>query len=409
MASLTSMLTSPVFLSYASIPVTCGFIGWFTNWVALKMTFYPLSFFGIPPYLGWQGVIPRKAPKIAGTSVDLITSRLITKKEVFDRIDPVRLSAELAPIFDMITEDIVADIVTKQSPTLWEMMPRTLKNQIIRQVKEEVPTVMSSVFKEYRENIDDLFDLKGLVLHNLTGPNVQLLNEMFQRCGEAEFKFIERSGLYIGFVMGLAQCVVWYFFARWWLLPIIGVIVGYITNWVALKMIFEPLYPTKYWFFTYQGLFLKRQAEVSKEYADIVANRIMVPSKVIDMMIRGNRAEAFFEIVQRHVKRAIDSKAHLFKGVILFTIGTKQYRELKDYACQRIIDTIPKYSQRAEAYWKEAMDVENTLYTRLKELPAPDFEDILHSCFKEDEFILILVGAALGLMVGLFQGLYVVV
>jgi uncharacterized membrane protein YheB (UPF0754 family) len=59
-------LTSPAFIAYASIPVTCGFIGWVTNWLALKMTFYPLRFIGIPPVLGWQGIIPRKAAKIAG-------------------------------------------------------------------------------------------------------------------------------------------------------------------------------------------------------------------------------------------------------------------------------------------------------------------------------------------------------
>jgi hypothetical protein len=39
-------------LRYASIPVIAGLIGYGTNWLAVKMTFAPLEFLGIPPYLG---------------------------------------------------------------------------------------------------------------------------------------------------------------------------------------------------------------------------------------------------------------------------------------------------------------------------------------------------------------------
>ncbi len=60
-------------LQMITIPFVSGFIGWITNYVAIKMTFYPISFWGIPPYLGWQGIIPRKAHKMAGKAVDLIT------------------------------------------------------------------------------------------------------------------------------------------------------------------------------------------------------------------------------------------------------------------------------------------------------------------------------------------------
>lgn len=33
----------------------------------------------------------------------------------------------------------------------------------------------------------------------------RLVNELFERCGEAEFRFIERSGLYFGFLLGVFQ------------------------------------------------------------------------------------------------------------------------------------------------------------------------------------------------------------
>ena len=51
------------------------------------------------------------------------------------------------------------------------------------------------------------------------------------------------------------------------------------------------------------------------------------------------------------------------------------------------------------------MAVEDTLHSRLASLPPPEFEEILHTCFEEDEIKLILVGAALGFSAGLLQAI----
>ena len=85
---------------YLSIPITSAIIGWGTNVLALKMTFYPVEFFGIKPYIGWQGIIPSKAAKMANLSVDLWTTRLVDVKELFAQIDPAQVAEEMRPQFD---------------------------------------------------------------------------------------------------------------------------------------------------------------------------------------------------------------------------------------------------------------------------------------------------------------------
>lgn len=70
------------------------------------------------------------------------------------------------------------------------------------------------------------------------------------------------SGFFFGFLLGLVQMFVWLLYDKPWTLPAGGAIVGYITNWVALKLIFEPVDPVKIGPFVLQGLFLKRQNEV---------------------------------------------------------------------------------------------------------------------------------------------------
>ena len=70
-----------------SIPVIAAIVGWGTNVIAIKMTFYPLEYKGIKP-VGWQGIIPSKAGKMAGKAVDLLTSRLIDLEALFSHIEP---------------------------------------------------------------------------------------------------------------------------------------------------------------------------------------------------------------------------------------------------------------------------------------------------------------------------------
>ena len=53
------------------------------------------------------------------------------------------------------------------------------------------------------------------------------------------------SGTYFGFLLGIVQMLQWAVYPASWTLPVGGAVVGYITNWIALKYIFEPLEPTK--------------------------------------------------------------------------------------------------------------------------------------------------------------------
>ncbi|MCB1200639.1 MAG: DUF445 family protein [Leptospiraceae bacterium] len=390
------------------MPLTYGFVGWFTNWVALKMTFYPLDFWGIPPFLGWQGIIPRKAQKMADKAVDVITERLIKIEEIFDKVDPKQVEKELKPLLNQMTEDITKDIVDDLNPQLWGLLPDQVKKEIVKSSQAQTPKTIRNIISDIRANIYHVFDLKGLVLKSMTGKNVVLTVDMFQKVGAPEFRFIERSGLYFGFLLGSIQMGIWYLYPEWWTLPIQGVIVGYLTNYLALRMIFRPLHPKKFGPFTYHGLFLKRQAEVSKQYAELVAQNILTPRKILEQVLYGRATEEIFALIRQSVARAVDHTANVAKPIMSITMGSEKYDMLRDYAVAKMTGLIPASAQRLEKYVGEAMDIERTMYERMKALEPDEFEKILRTAFQEDEFILILVGAVLGAAVGLGQGLFMI-
>ena len=114
-------------LIYLSIPITSALVGWLTNVLAIKMTFYPLNFIGIPPYLGWQGIIPNKAAKMSSISVDLWTTKLINVKELFSQINPEKVAEEMRPEFNRIAKEIMDEIMLDQAPDAWKRIPNPIK------------------------------------------------------------------------------------------------------------------------------------------------------------------------------------------------------------------------------------------------------------------------------------------
>ena len=389
-------------LIYLSIPITSALVGWLTNVLAIKMTFYPLNFIGIPPYLGWQGIIPNKAAKMSSISVDLWTTKLINVKELFSQINPEKVAEEMRPEFNRIAKEIMDEIMLDQAPDAWKRIPNPIKKVIYSRISRDMPEIVAEMMKDIKENIEEVFDIKDMVIKRLTKDKA-LLNEMFMKCGKEEFKFIERSGLYFGFVFGLFQMAIWYLVPEWWILPLFGLIVGYATNWLALKLIFEPIEPIRFLGVSYQGLFIKRQNEVSKEYAYMLAHDIFTFDRIFSSIITGPTKEKFIALIVEHSNKAIDDSAGLSKPVISLVAGKKSYDKIKNIAINKTIQELPQSIKPVFPYAEEAMDLETTFRTRMQKLPPADFVDFLRPVFREDELKLILVGAALGMGAGIGQ------
>lgn len=392
-------------LLYAAIPVISGIVGWGTNVVAIQMTFYPIEFVGIKPFLGWQGIVPSKAAKMAEKSVDLITSKLIDVKALFGRLEPKRISAELQPVLEQIARDNINEVMNREARLVWASTPRMVKQTIYKRAVDNMPVVAEEMMDDVKENIDEFLDLKGLVVEHLT-ENKHITNEIFLKCGDEEFKFIKRSGLYFGFLFGIVQAIIWYFNDAWWQLPLGGIIVGWATNWLALKMIFNPKKEVNILGIKFHGLFIKRQPEVAAEYSKIVSSKILTVERMFTRIMKGKASEKLIDILQAHIKRAIDEQAGLSKNLYQIMAGTKKYDAMKNKAAERFVEALPLSIHKTFDYADEALDLESTMREKMTELSPIEFEGVLRPAFQEDEWILILVGAALGGLAGTAQLLF---
>mmetsp|Transcript_46030 Transcript_46030/g.103538 ORF Transcript_46030/g.103538 Transcript_46030/m.103538 type:complete len:473 (-) Transcript_46030:173-1591(-) len=402
--------TGSVLAKYLSIPIVSVLFTYFHIWAALWMTFYPLTFRGclqIPGTnagCGWQGIVPSKAEMMARKSVHLMTTKLLDVREVFARLDPMMVAVELDPVLNGMLSTIIHEVAMQEEPAVWASLPAMVKNELILKAREEAPPVIREMMIDVQNNIERVFDLTDMVVKALVN-NPGLLCYMFIKCGYDELTFIRNCGAYMGGVFGVIQVALWAVYSRGWMLPAFGLVVGLLSNWIALKMIFEPVEPRRYLGgrLVLQGLFLKRQAEVSAEYGRIVSSRVLSAKYLIPAVITGRCSDVLFELVHKHVQASCDSYAGISRPVIKLVSGREKYDRCKRLVGERIIASLPDTMIHVERYMDSAMDLENLLRDRMTSLSSREFEDLLHPVFQEDEWKLVLMGGALGVIVGFMQ------
>jgi uncharacterized membrane protein YheB (UPF0754 family) len=385
-----------------SIPVVAAVIGYVTKLVAIRMMFQPLEFVGRRPYFGWQGIVPRRAARMASIAVDTMTRDLISAKEVVGRLDPELVARELEVPLREAAEEITREVMAQYQPGLWDAMPEPMRKLVIGRVQAETPRITAAVLAEIQTDVDAVFDLREMVITDLVTDKA-LLNRIFREAGRKEFRFIARSGIYFGGSIGLLQMSLWVLFHQPLIMPVFGLIVGWFTDWLALKMIFNPKQPINILGFRVQGLFLKRRREVAADYGTLIADEVITARKIIEALLRGPLSDRVFALVRRQVQASLDTG--LARPLAVLTVGSARYQQLKRTITAKVVDRLPETLTYLEEYARDTMDVRNVLVARMQELDELQFEALIRPAFEQDEWILITVGAVLGFVMGEAQAL----
>ena len=399
------------------IPIINAIIGWVTNILALKMTFYPLEFFGIwKPYIGWQGIIPMKSKKMAEMSVDIMTEDLVRIDEQFNRIDPDKLAEEMKPDLSAHSKKVINEMMSKEAPVVWSSIPNAAKEVIYREANKELPMVVKYLMEDLKEVIVQVLDLKKMTV-DVFENDKQLLNRTFLEVGNKEFEFIEKSGFYFGFLFGCVQATIWGITTKmgvsWpWLLPVGGFIVGYMTNFLALKLIFNPVKPINIFGYKLQGMYIKRQPEISEAYAHIVSEEVVTTNNMFNVIFRGEKSDVVMDIGEKHIREAIETGLEGFetnsimRRIINYFKNEKRVEKanaMREEVVTSFKGYLPTSFTKAFPFITKQLGLKETIRTKMAALPPDKFAGFLRPVFKEDEWKLILVGGVLGLGAGLLQ------
>lgn len=392
-------------LRYASIPVVAAVIAWTTNWLGIQMAFYPIRFVGpVDPWLGWQGIVPRRAWKMATLAVDSAVTNLATVRELLEMLDPDETMRYLVDKLTPMVPQVVEETARRKYPEIWAALPQPVRQAVYDRCAALLPQASDRAMADVLEHVDSLLDARLMMIEQLAG-NPKVLVDTMMEAGRREFWFLINSGAVFGLLLGLVQMGLTIGFPQhqWWILPAFGVVVGYATNWLAFQMIFAPPDPRRIGPFTLQGAMLKRKSEIARHFAGVAAYQFATLDKAVERMRTGPNADRVRALIHRHAKPLVDEALSIAAPAARVALGGAEYERIRTELAVTAEELGPELiSDEAFVRSRGAM-VEEEMYRRLYGLSNAEFVGLLRPVVEEDEWILYAVGGALGLASGIAQ------
>ena len=173
-------------------------------------------------------------------AVDKAIAKLGTPAEFYRQLEPDEIAAHIVSIFAPEVPAIVDRTMRREHPGLWQNVPPRVKQAVYARVREQLPSIVRQITDEIGRYIDQLLDPKLMVIDHFD-RNPALVNRIFKDVGRKELRLMVNFGFLFGFLFGIPVAIADHFVHQWWLLPILGVIVGWVTNALGMWVIFEPV------------------------------------------------------------------------------------------------------------------------------------------------------------------------
>jgi uncharacterized membrane protein YheB (UPF0754 family) len=408
-------------LALLTVPVVTGVIGYVTNWTGVLMLFYPVRFRGIRAHwlhkiarvlphkiqqipgimvggIGWQGIIPSRAAKMGSLAVDVGIAKLGTPSEFFNQLDPSQIAEQILTSIRPEIREIVDRVMLREHPRLWTELPEPLRELAHQRIESQLPDIVHHLTDQIATNIDQLVDVKLMVIKRFDG---ELANRVFLDMGRRELKFIQNFGFFFGFALGIPVAALTHFVTNWWLLPILGVVVGYVTNWMALWMIYEPTDLRRYGPFHFQGLFIRRQPEVAEVYAKIVADEIVTVANFGEELLHGPQSDRTRALIESSMEPAIDRATGPARSAVRAALGAREYEAIRHSFATEPVEAMMVPLSDPAFNRSQSAAMRKLIAERMRQMPARDFGEMLRTATREDEWLLLLHGAVLGFAGGL--------
>ncbi|MEY3059115.1 MAG: hypothetical protein RL000_467 [Bacteroidota bacterium] len=187
-----------------SIPFISAFIGWFTNWIAIKMLFHPKEPTKIL-FITFQGVFPKRQRQFAEKLGKMVSTELISFKEIEEKIVNPDNIKKLMPFVEAKVDDFLRRKLSDAFPIISMFIGDSTINQLKTIFMAELDIIFPEMIASYMKNLESQLDLEKIVTEKVYGFSSDKMEAILVQIMSKEFKFIEVIGAVLGFIIGLLQ------------------------------------------------------------------------------------------------------------------------------------------------------------------------------------------------------------
>jgi uncharacterized membrane protein YheB (UPF0754 family) len=188
-----------------------------------------------------------------------------------------------------------------------------------------------------------------------------------------------------------------------YLLPFIAAITGWVTNWIAVKMLFHPRKPINLLGIKIQGVFPKRQLVLAERLGEVVAKELFSIDDLIQKLEKPENTKGALSYIEGKIDEFIQVKLPSSMPMMAMFLNDDLKAKIKNTLLAEIENMLPGLAKHIGEQVKQSVKVEEIVYEKVANFSSDKFEEILFTIMKKEFKLIEILGGILGFLIGIIQ------
>ncbi len=184
---------------------------------------------------------------------------------------------------------------------------------------------------------------------------------------------------------------------------ILSTFTGWITTWIAIKMLFHPRKPIKIFGLTIQGIFPKNQRQIAEKLGQVVGKELLSFKEIEEKVTNPENIEKLRPEIEAHIDDFLRNKIKEVFPMIAMFIGEKTITQLKEAFLTELESLFPVLMKSYMNKLEKDLDLEKIVTEKVAGFSSEKLEDILQQITKREFQFLEFVGGFFGFLIGIIQ------
>ena len=186
-------------------------------------------------------------------------------------------------------------------------------------------------------------------------------------------------------------------------LPLIGALIGWLTNYIAIKMLFHPRNEVRIFFIPVQGVFPKRQKDLARKLGHIVSEELVSVEDLTAHLKEKATSEAILNHIAQRLEEGIASRLPRAFPMLAMFMSSDMTEKIKDFLLGQIGSLNEELIDKLSYELEEELDVHRIVEEKVAAFSTDKLEEILFSIMRREFKFVEMVGAVLGFLIGVAQ------
>jgi uncharacterized membrane protein YheB (UPF0754 family) len=184
---------------------------------------------------------------------------------------------------------------------------------------------------------------------------------------------------------------------------ILSTFTGWITTWIAIKMLFHPRKPVKFLGIIIQGIFPKNQRQIAEKLGQVVGKELLSFEEIEQKVTNPENLQKLRPDIEAHVDNFLRNKLKDIFPMLAMFIGDKTINQLKDAFLLELENLFPVLMKNYMNKLQHDLDLEKIVTEKVANFSSEKLEDILNQITKKEFKFLELIGGVFGFLIGIIQ------